>query len=96
MDPKEATRLSDASVPHGGIKGRSTAGIFVWLQIIENLLLDSAPAVSLFMPGTLGEAISGQRAGALHTPALGALLLALYAAAAVTGEWVAATRRDFA
>jgi ABC-2 type transport system permease protein len=71
-------------------------GIFVWLQIIENLLLDSAPTVSRFMPGALGEAITGQRTGALHTPALGALLLALYAAAALAGGWVIATRCDFA
>jgi ABC-2 type transport system permease protein len=71
-------------------------GIFVWLQIIENLLLDSAPAVSRFMPGALGEAITGQRTGALHAPALGALLLAVYAAAAVAGGWMATTRRDFA
>ena len=48
------------------------------------------------MPGALGEAITDQRTGTLHTPALGALLLALYAAAVVAGGWVAATRRDFA
>jgi ABC-type transport system involved in multi-copper enzyme maturation permease subunit len=70
--------------------------IFVWVQIVENLLLDSVPRVSRFMPGALGQAITGQHTGTLHTPALGALLLALYAAAAVTAGTLATTRRDFA
>jgi hypothetical protein len=70
--------------------------IFVWVQIVENLLVDSVPSVSRFMPGALGQAITGQRTGTLHTPALGALLLALYAAGAVTVGTLATTRRDFA
>jgi ABC-2 type transport system permease protein len=70
--------------------------VFVWLLIVENLLVDSVPSVSRFMPGALGQAITGQRTGTLHTPALGALLLVLYAAAAVGVGSLATTRRDFA
>jgi ABC-type transport system involved in multi-copper enzyme maturation permease subunit len=71
-------------------------GIFVWVQIVENLLVDSVPAVSRFTPGALAQAITGQRTGTLHSPALGALLLTLYAAAAVAVGSLATTRRDFA
>jgi ABC-type transport system involved in multi-copper enzyme maturation permease subunit len=70
--------------------------IFVWVQIVENLLVDSAPSVSRFMPGTLGQAITGQRIGTLHTPALGALLLAGYAAVVVAAGWRTTRQRDFA
>jgi len=71
-------------------------GILVWLLIIENLLVDSVPAVSRFMPGALGQAITGQRTGTLHSPALGALLLAVYAAIAAAVGYRAITGRDFA
>jgi ABC-type transport system involved in multi-copper enzyme maturation permease subunit len=71
-------------------------GIFVWVQIVENLLVDSAPAVSRFMPGALGQAITGQRTGTVRSPALGALLLVLYAAAVVGIGSLVTTRRDFA
>jgi ABC-type transport system involved in multi-copper enzyme maturation permease subunit len=74
----------------------AVVGIFVWVQIVENLLVDSVPSVSRFMPGALGQAITGQRTGTLHSPALGALLLAVYAAAAVAVGSLATTRRDFA
>lgn len=74
----------------------ASVGIFVWMAIIENLLVDGAPSVSRYMPATLGEAISGDRVGAIHTPVLGALLLAVYAAAAMTAGVVVTRRRDFA
>jgi len=70
--------------------------IFVWIEIVENLLVDSAPAISRYMPATLGQAITGDRIGALHTPALGAALLALYATVAIAAGWRTTTRRDFA
>jgi hypothetical protein len=66
------------------------------VQIVENLLVDSVPGVSRFMPGALGQAITGQRTGTLHSPELGALLLALYAMASVAVGWLATTGRDFA
>jgi hypothetical protein len=74
----------------------SIVGIFVWVQIVENLLVDSVPAVSRFMPGALAQAITGQPTGTLHSPAISALLLALYAAAAVAVGSLATARRDFA
>jgi ABC-type transport system involved in multi-copper enzyme maturation permease subunit len=70
--------------------------IFVWVQIVENLLVDSVPNISRFMPGALGQAITGQRTGTLHSPALGAVLLALYALAAIAIGRTAITRRDIA
>lgn len=72
------------------------AVIFVWIEIIENLLVDGAPSVSKYMPATLGQAITGDQIGALHTPAFGALLLAVYAAAAIAAGVVVTSRRDFA
>jgi ABC-2 type transport system permease protein len=71
-------------------------GIFVWVQIVENLLVDSVPNVSRFMPGALGQAITGQRTGTLHSPALGATLLALYALAAIALGRTTTIRRDVA
>ena len=70
--------------------------IFVWIEIIENLLVDGAPVVSKYMPATLGEAITGDRIGTLHTPALGALLLAVYAIVAIAVGVLITSRRDFA
>jgi ABC-2 type transport system permease protein len=70
--------------------------IFVWIEIIENLLVDGAPSVSRYMPATLGQAITGDRIGALHAPALGALFLALYAVVAIAAGAVITSRHDFA
>ncbi len=55
-------------------------GIFIWLQIIENLLIDSAPAVSKFMPGALAQALAGSTQGTLRSPLAAAILLVLYTA----------------
>jgi hypothetical protein len=71
-------------------------GIFVWLQIVENILADSASAVSRYLPGALGEALAAQRSGLLHSPALALLLLVAYTAVAATAGWKANLRRDFA
>jgi ABC-2 type transport system permease protein len=74
-------------------------GISTWLLFVEGLLVgDIAPAavaeVGQFAPGAAAAAISGQEPGTLLAPALGALLLALYAVAATAAGWAAATRRD--
>ena len=55
-------------------------GIFIWLQIVENLLIDSVPDVSRFMPGSLAQAIVGSQIGALGSPMVALLLLIGYAA----------------
>jgi hypothetical protein len=51
------------------------ADIFVWLQIVENILADSASAVSRCLPGALGQALAAPRSGLLHSAALALLLL---------------------
>lgn len=55
-------------------------GIFIWLQIIENLLIDSVPDVSRYMPGSLAQAIAGSQIGALGSPIAALLFLIGYAA----------------
>jgi ABC-2 type transport system permease protein len=71
--------------------------ICAWMLFIEGLLVGDVVAlvdVGRFLPGAAAAAISGQRPGTLLAPALGALLLALYAAATAAIGWVATTRRD--
>lgn len=74
----------------------AVVAIVVWLLFIENVLTDSLPDVSRFMPGALGQAIAAPRTGTLDSPALAALLLAGYAiVAAFVGARVT-MRRDVA
>lgn len=69
--------------------------LFAWLLFVENLLAD-LPSAHRFVPGALAQALAGQqRDGTLHTPAVAALLLALYAAVAFGIGRTATTRRDF-
>jgi ABC-2 type transport system permease protein len=58
-------------------------GLFVWLQIIENLLTDSVPNFSRFMPGSLAAAIAGGQTATLSSEPLALLLLIVYAAVAI-------------
>jgi ABC-2 type transport system permease protein len=53
-------------------------GIFIWLQIVENLLIDSVPDVSRYMPGSLAQAIAGSQVGALGSPIAALLFLIGY------------------
>jgi hypothetical protein len=71
-------------------------GIFLWLFFIENLLVDFVPGAGKFAPGAAAAAITGLDPDRLLAPALGALLLAAYAAAAATAGWIATLRRDVA
>jgi ABC-2 type transport system permease protein len=68
--------------------------IFLWLFFIENLLIDFVPDVGRFAPGAAAAAMTGLDPETLLAPALGALLLALYAAAAAAAGTVATLRRD--
>jgi ABC-2 type transport system permease protein len=68
--------------------------IFLWLFFVENLLLDFVPGAGRFAPGAAAAAITGLDRDTLLAPALGALLLALYAAAAAAAGVVATLRRD--
>ncbi|HLE98574.1 MAG TPA: ABC transporter permease subunit [Gaiellaceae bacterium] len=68
--------------------------LFVWLFFVENLLLDFVPGAGRFAPGAAAAAITGLDRDALLAPAVGALLLALYAAAIAAAGWIATVRRD--
>jgi hypothetical protein len=70
--------------------------LFAWLLFVENLFAD-LPTAHRFVPGALAQAIAGQqRDGTLHTPALGAVLLALFAASAILAGQAVTLRRDVA
>ena len=70
--------------------------IFLWLFFVENLLIDFVPGVGKFAPGAAAAAITGLDPESLLAPALGALLLVLYAAAAAAAGTIATLRRDVA
>jgi len=76
----------------------TVVGIFVWVLFVENILTGSIPSVGKFAPAALGRAIAGARAtnGTLHTPALGAVLIALCAGAAIGAGWATTPQRDYA
>jgi ABC-2 type transport system permease protein len=68
-----------------------------WLLFVEGLIAGDVPSVSRFFPAALARALAGsQAAGTLRTPAVAALVLALYAALAVAAGRTATTRRDVA
>jgi ABC-2 type transport system permease protein len=73
-------------------------GICAWLLFVEGLLagdlLGAVGDVTRFAPGAAAAAISGQDPDTLVAPAIGLLLLALYAVAAAAAGWLATTRRD--
>lgn len=71
-------------------------GIFVWLLLVEGQLVDNIPDLGRLAPGALGRALSGQDPATLLAPAVGLVVLVLYAAAAAGAGWMAATRRDVA
>ena len=68
--------------------------LFLWLFFIENLLIDFVPGVGRFAPGAAAAAMTGLDPETLLAPALGALLLAAYAAASAAAGWIATLRRD--
>jgi ABC-2 type transport system permease protein len=76
----------------------AVVGLCVWLLLIETTLIGNVPGAGKFVPGAgagaLAGAIQTQSAAKLLAPALGALLLAIYAAAAIAGGLVTTGRRD--
>lgn len=68
--------------------------IFLWLFFIENLLIDFVPGTGKYAPGAAAAAITGLDPETLLAPAAGALLLALYAAAATAAGGIITLRRD--
>jgi ABC-2 type transport system permease protein len=76
----------------------AVVGLCVWLLLIESILIGEVPSAAKFTPGASAGALAGMiqnaSAGGLLAPALGALLLLGYAAAATTAGLIAAERRD--
>jgi hypothetical protein len=60
-------------------------GLCVWLLFVETLLLGDANLsdVARFLPGAAAQGLAGQDPGTLLAPAIGLVLLSLYATAAV-------------
>jgi ABC-type transport system involved in multi-copper enzyme maturation permease subunit len=76
----------------------AVVGLCVWLLLIETTLIGNVPGAGRFVPGAgagaLAGAIQTQSASKLLTPALGAMLLAGYLAAAIAGGLITTERRD--
>jgi ABC-2 type transport system permease protein len=72
-------------------------GICAWLLFVEGLLVGDVAGVSdvgRFAPGAAAQAMSGQDPDTLLAPAVGLVLLAVYAAAAAVIGSLATARRD--
>jgi ABC-2 type transport system permease protein len=72
-------------------------GICAWLLFVEGLLVGDVAGVGdvgRFAPGAAAAAIGGQDPDTLVAPAVGLVLLVLYAAAAAVAGALATTRRD--
>ena len=78
----------------------AVVGLTIWLILIETTLIGNVPSAGKFAPGAAAGAIAGaiqtQTAPKLVAPAIGALLLVLYAAGAATAGTVLINRRDVA
>jgi ABC-2 type transport system permease protein len=72
-------------------------GICTWLLFVEGLLAGDAGGlgnVGRFLPGAAAQAVTGQEPDRLLAPAVGLVLLALYAVAAALAGSLATARRD--
>jgi ABC-2 type transport system permease protein len=72
-------------------------GLCAWLLFVENLLVGDVAGVGRvgkFFPGAAAKAISGQDPDALLAPAVGLVLLVVYAAAAAVIAWLVTSRLD--
>jgi ABC-2 type transport system permease protein len=72
-------------------------GICAWLLFVEGLLVGDVAGVTdvgRFAPGAAAEAISGQDPDTLLAPAVGLVVLALYAAVTAVAGLLATSRRD--
>jgi ABC-type transport system involved in multi-copper enzyme maturation permease subunit len=78
----------------------AVVGLCVWLLLLETILVGNVPSAAKFSPGASAGAIAGaiqtQDAADLLAPALGTLLLAVYAAAATAAGLITTERRDVA
>jgi ABC-2 type transport system permease protein len=74
-------------------------GLCAWILFVEGLLIGDVAGVGevgRFAPGAAAAALSGQDPDTLLVPAVGLVLLVLYAAAAAVAGAVTTTRRDVA
>jgi ABC-2 type transport system permease protein len=73
-------------------------GLIVWQLFVEMTLIGSLPSAGKFAPGASAGAIAGailqQTSTYLLAPAIGALLIACYAAAATAAGVITTVRRD--
>lgn len=78
----------------------AVVGLCVWLLLIETTLIGNIPSAGKYAPGAAAGAIAGavqtQSDSKLLAPALGVLLLAVYAALATGAGALLTTRRDVA
>jgi len=78
----------------------AVVGLCVWLLLVESILIGVVPNAAKFTPGASAGALAGmiQNAGSssLLAPAVGALLLILYATLAAGAGVLATERRDVA
>lgn len=76
----------------------AAVGLVVWLLFAEITLIGSIPSVGKFLPGASAAALAGamleQTATYLLAPAVGALLIAAYAAVATGLGLITTARRD--
>jgi ABC-2 type transport system permease protein len=76
----------------------AVVGLCVWLLFIEPILLGDVPSVGKFAPGASAGAIAGaiqtQIADSLVAPAVGVVLLVVYAVLASAAGSIATVRRD--
>jgi hypothetical protein len=76
----------------------AVVALCVWLLLVESILIGDVPSASKFSPGASAGALAGiiqnVSSGSLLAPALGALLLAAYAAAAAIAGLAVTERRD--
>lgn len=72
------------------------AGALIWMVVAEGLLSGFMPEVAKFFPGAAGAAVVGLGGVTVLTPAIGAAVLASYAAAATVVGGTLMRRRDIA
>jgi ABC-2 type transport system permease protein len=75
----------------------TVVGLLAWLLFVEGLLIGDVAGVAdvgRFAPGAAAAALSGQDPDTLLAPAIGLVLLVLYAAGAAVAGALATSRRD--
>lgn len=78
----------------------AVVGLTIWFLLIETTLIGNVPSAGKFAPSAAAGAVAGaaqtQSASKLLAPAIGVLLLVLYAAIGATAGTVLINRRDVA